>query len=271
MHALSLIAEAIPEGEREPLPSAPVEGICCITGEPAPCVPRKDLLGKSFTDQHLLRAPESPLVSVAAWTAIKYRPERASSWLCDGTTFRKLARQDVRALVLDGVDAPRWAGYVTTRYKKHGGLRAPVNSRGRQVWLFEMLLVDCSDRARVAGWWGVMTQAQRDGISRRSMEERGMPPGIQAKIGIDVWERFRVWARDKWESPLFSLLCYLLPSQEEMKAEAPPPAPTDTPVSAPDTGRAPVAATSATPKRTAGRKSAKQAIPEEGQLCLFDR
>lgn len=218
MHALSLIAEALPETEREPLPSPPLEGVCCITGDLVSCIPRKDLLGKSFTDQHLLRAPDSPLVGVPAWTAMKHRAERASSWLCDGVTFTKLDRQAVRAHVLDGVDAPRWAGYITTSYKKHGGLRAPVNSRGRQVWLFEMLLVDCTDRARVAEWWAVMTQAQRDGISRRSMEEYAMPAGLIAKVGLDVWEQFRAWARDKREASLFRLLCYLLPSQDELKA-----------------------------------------------------
>lgn len=219
MHSISLLSDAIPAGEREPLPSAPVRGVCCITGAEGDCIPRRDLLGKSFTDQGLLRAPDSPLVSVEAWWALKFRWERMSSWLCDGETFTRLDRQVVRAHVIGGVDRPRWAGYVTTSYKKHGSLRAPVNSRGRQVWLFEMLLVDCTDRARVAEWWGVMTQAQRDGVSRRSMEEMAMPPGIQRKIGIEVWEQFRAWARDKSASPLYRLCCYLLPSQDELSAE----------------------------------------------------
>lgn len=267
MHALSLIADALPEVEREPLPCATVRGVCCVTGEEDDCIPRRELLGKSFCDQHLLRAPESPLVGVRAWWAMKLRAERASSWVCDGKRFTRLSRQDVRIFVLGGVPAPRWAGYITTSYKKHGALRAPVNSRGRQVWLFEMLLVDCTDRARVAEWWGVMTQAQRDGISRRSMEEYHMPPGIVAKIGIAVWERFREWARDKRDSPLYSLLAYLLPSAEEMKAEAADAASPPGPRAAPPRGEACSAGAVGAP---AGNAPHSGQIPDGGdRQCML--
>lgn len=217
MHPTQLLHSAIPEGEREPLPCAAIDWVCCVTGDTGPAIPRPHLFGSSFCDQAVLRAPESPMVSVAAWVALKYRWERMSSWLCDGEEFIRLDRQSVRTHVLEGVDKTRWSGYITTSYKKHGSLRAPVNSGRRQVWLFEMRLVDCSDRARVAEWWRVMTQAQLDGVSRTSQESLDMPPGIIKIVGIPVWEAFRSWARDKWQSPLYQLLCYLLPSKEELK------------------------------------------------------
>ena len=219
MHATRLIFDALPPAEREPLPAVPVDGICCLTGEAGLCVPRAEILGKSFTEQHLLRAPDSPLVSVAAWCALKYRWERMSSWVCDGHAFMRLDRQGVRERVNGGVDAAHWCGYATTSYKKHGSTRAPVNGLGRQVWLFEQRLADCSDRVRVMDWWGRMNAALREGIGRQSMENLDMPVAVIRKVGIARWEAYRAWARDKYQGGLYTLLCYLLPSQEELKAE----------------------------------------------------
>lgn len=221
MHATRLIFDALPLAEREPLPAVPAPGICCITGEAGDCVPRAELLGKSFTEQHLLKAPDSPLVGVPAWCALKYRWERMGSWLCDGQTFARLDRLCVREHVIGGVRRERWGGYVTTSYKKHGAMKAPVNSGARQVWQFEMVQVDCSDRAKLAAWWDVLNRALREGIGRQSMEALDMPPAVMRKVGIAKWEAFRAWARDKHRSGLYALLCYLLPSQEELKKEAP--------------------------------------------------
>jgi hypothetical protein len=217
MHATRLIFEAIKKDV--PLPAAPVEGVCCVTGEVEPCVPRSELLGRSFTEQHLLKAPNSPHVGVAACVALQFPYERKSSWICDGVTFRRLTRTEVRPLVIVGVQAETWAGYITTSYKKHGALRAPVNSGSRQVWLFEMRPVDCTDRARVLDWWHTLNIALREGIGRQSMESLDMPPAVMRKVGIGKWESFRAWARDKYQSSLYALLCYLLPSQEELKQE----------------------------------------------------
>lgn len=223
MHTLQLLHNAIPEAEREPLPSFRANGTCAVTGITGTCVPRGDLFGKSFTDQHILKYPDSPLVSVEAWTSLRYKWERMSSWLCDGQVFHRLDRKAVREHVINGVDQslhPRWAGYITTSYKKHGSLRAPVNSGKRQVWLFEMLLVDCTDRSRLGEWWRVKNDAIRSGVSRTSQETLDMPPGIIRKVGVDTWTAYRTWAIDKWQSPLYQLLTYLLPSQDELKAEA---------------------------------------------------
>lgn len=217
MHATRLIFEAMPKAEREPLPESTVDGVCCVTGEVEPCIRRSHLIGRSFMDQALLRAPGSALVGAAAYAALKYKWERMSSWITDGKTFDRLDRQSARQLVIGGVSKPVWAGYITTSYKKHGALTARVNSGGKQVWRFENVTVDCSDRNRLDEWWGVMTSAQRDGVSRMAMESFAPPPGIIKHIGVGVWERFRRWAADKHTAPLYGLLCYLLPSQEELK------------------------------------------------------
>lgn len=218
MHATRLLFEALAPSEREPLPALPARGICCLTGEEEDCLPRGELFGKSFVEQHLFAAPESDMVGVAAFCALKHKWERMGSWMCD-RRFAKLTRQDVRPLVIGGVTADRWAGYITTSYKKHGSLHAPVNTGRRQIWQFEMLTVDCSDRARLADWWGVLNEALRQGIGRQSMEALEMPPGLMLKIGVVKWERFRAWAKDKHQTGLYKLLCYLLPSQEELKLE----------------------------------------------------
>lgn len=222
MHAITLISRALRAHERCEPPAEPVQGRCCVTGEAGQCLPRSALLGRSFTDQHLLALPGSNMVSMEAWWALKHPPERQSSWFCDGDVFQLLNRQGVRQLVLQGVTAEQWCAYVTTSYKKHGVLRAPVNTRGRQVWLFELLSVDCSDRDRVLLWWTKLNQFLRAGISRSFLTARAIPPGIALKLGIQLIADFETWAAPIFQDPLYQFLCYLLPSLEELRAEKNP-------------------------------------------------
>lgn len=220
MHTINLIYDAIGiQPDEDGVLGKTEKGICCITGQESDCIDRKHLLSRSFTEQHLLKSPESQLVSVAAYTVLKYKDERMSSWICDGKSFTKLDRKEVRKLVIGGVESNRWAGYITTSYKKHGAMRAPLNSGNRQVWLFEMLVVDCGDREKLAEWWMALNVYLRKGIGRQSMESLDVPPFVMKKIGIPVWTEFHSWAKEKFESPLYRLLCYLLPSQEELKEE----------------------------------------------------
>lgn len=220
MHTIHLIASAIASEAREQ-PPPPIEpGICAVSGEHASrCIHRRHLLGKSFTSQSLLRAPSSQHVSVDAWAALTYRPERQSSWWCDGSMFTALNRAGVRSLIIDHPpSSPRWAGYITTSYKKHGALLAPINSGSRAVWQFELIRVDCSDRVTLLEWWQHLRRAQDQGISRAAMTSLEISPGILAHLGLPAWQAFREWAADKYRSALYSLLVYLLPSLEEIKA-----------------------------------------------------
>ncbi|MGH8019573.1 MAG: hypothetical protein ACREIA_15090, partial [Opitutaceae bacterium] len=193
MTTIDLIAAALPP---ESPPETPREGVCCVTGETGPTIARAHALKPSFTNLDLLRAPRSDRASVAAWRVLNHAPVRQSLWLCDGRELRLLKRTDVRPLVLEGVPgAYPWAGYATTSYKKHGALRAPVNTGSSQRWLFEMRVVDCSDRAAVAATWARLRAAQQAGIPRPLIECLDVSPGHMARIGWRAWREFEAWAR----------------------------------------------------------------------------
>lgn len=227
MTAIDLIAAALPQ---ETPPEPPTEGVCCVTGATCPTINRKHVIKPSFTNLDLLAAPGSDRVGVAAWRVMTHSvphedpakkrdraPLRQSHWLCDGRTVDYMDRQGVRQMVLSGVSAPCWAGYVTTSYKKHGALLAPVNTCGRAVWLWETRLVDCTDRAAVADTWARLRAAQDAGIPRPLIEHLDIAPGYMAKIGWRVWRDFEAWARPRTLSPLYQFITYLLPSQEELR------------------------------------------------------
>ena len=140
-----------------------------------------------------------------------------SSWSCDGAVFRRLDRVGVREAVFAAPPASTWAGYATTSYKKHGSLRAPVNGPGRALWLFESRTVDCSDRALLMEWWGILDTARRNGLPRPVIAD--LEPGAKclAAYGVRPWLGFEAWARPRQRSALYALLTYLLPSEEEIK------------------------------------------------------
>lgn len=224
MHAVTLLATSLPSSDPD-LPKVPgptVRGICAITGEEADCIAREDVLpATTFNDVAALAAPESPLCSVAAYVAMKYKWERMSSWITDGETFRRLDRQGVRAYVVGEIALPTspWAGHATTSYKKHGSLYDPVNGTGHNVWRWDDLTVDCSDCFRVSEWWGTLSGFMRLGFGRQILETGQVPPYLARKYGLSASIELETWAADKLRSPLYQFLCYLLPSQEELKRE----------------------------------------------------
>lgn len=212
------------------LPCEPTLGMCCITGDVGPCIPREHLIKRgTFCDQDKLAAPLSQSVSVEAWSAWRYgsraegkkkdmRPECNQSWWCDGKEFRVLRRLDVRELVLGGSPSVPWAAWVTTSYKKHGSLRAVVNGGRRGTVAFDDALVDCSDGVKVAERWTRMDAAVRVGLGRKVIETLNCPAWVMGKVGLRTWMDFERWARRVQRTPLYSLLCYLLPSKEEISA-----------------------------------------------------
>lgn len=227
MSAIELLYSALPQIDP---PEPPQPGTCCVLGTEEPTIERSYAIKPSFTNLDLLRAPDSQRISVRAWRVLTYSipaaegkkrdtlPLMQSSWMC-GDKLTLLKRQDVRALVLFGVYLPAWCGYVTTSYKKHGSLRAPVNRNGSQRWLFELDIVDCSDRAKVAEWWERLRTARVAGIPRPVIETLDCSLSLMLKHR-NVWWEFERWARPIHRSPLYRLLTYLLPSEEEIKAAA---------------------------------------------------
>ena len=233
MHPVNLISAALRNYDKElpALPKTPVTAICAVTGQECLCLPRQEVLGKTFTNHDLIAAPESKFVGVDVFWAWEYgyktaedkkrdkRPERMSSWFCDGKTFKELDRSGVREKVFQNEMPAIWIGYATTSYKKHGSLRAKINTGTNRFWLFEERQVDCSDMEKVKEWWDVLNAALRAGIGRSVMESLDCPPYVIGKVGLKTWMEFEQWARPRYLSALYAFLCYLLPSQEELKHE----------------------------------------------------
>lgn len=220
MHTVNLIASAIcKEPEKTVYIGDTRLGVCAVTGKQDICVQRKELLGKSFTNGDLLAAPESGLVSLDAYHALTYKWERASSWYCDGEKFVRLDRRSVREMVLAAQYGKQWSGYATTSYKKHGSLFAKVNTAGRAIWRLEMRDADCTDHNRLMAIWDRLNDELRGGIGRSVLESLDCPPFLVKKFGIKRWMDFEQWARPLYQGALYKFLCYLLPSQEELKNE----------------------------------------------------
>lgn len=222
MHTVNLIASAIAQDpEKAVYTGETIQGICAVTGVYDSCIPRKELLGKSFTNGDLLAAPESNLISLDALHTLTYKWERASSWYCDGERFIRLDRKGVRSMVLTAQYSKHWSGYATTSYKKHGSLFTKVNTSGRIIWRFEMRNADCTDHKRLFDIWTRLNTELRGGIGRSILESLDCPPFLIKKFGIQRWMEFEQWARPLYQGALYQFLCYLLPSQEELKLENP--------------------------------------------------
>ena len=233
MHPTNLISIALQKQNKilPPLPCEPVEEICAITGIKQMCIPREEVIQYTFTNLDMFVSPMSRFVSIDVFYAWNYgyktnedrkranHPERMSSWFCDGEQFIELDRQGVREWVLKEKMPNIWTGYVTTSYKKHGSMVARINKGNRRIWAFEMRLVDCSNMIVVLDWWQILNSALRDGIGRTILESVECPPFVLGKIGVKKWIEFERWARPKYQSALYSFLCYLLPSQEELEKE----------------------------------------------------
>lgn len=232
MHPVDLISAAIgQEAIVYPYPDDPREGTCCVTGAVGLSLPRAALLGPSFTAVDLLAAPQSDRIGVPAWRAFTwherrpgksrgFHPERMSAWWTDGVEMRLLDRQGVRAMVLGPLSARPWAGYATTSYKKHGALFARINGGASRLWAWDDRRVDLTDTLRMRETWERLNVALRAGIGRQSMESLDPPAPIIAKIGLRTWMDFEAWARPRYLGAMYQFLAYLLPSQEELRADA---------------------------------------------------
>lgn len=220
MSAFNLIADAIRD-EWIPLPCEPVEGTCAVTGRTnVPCVPMKKSISSNFVGWNELAAPWTGLVSVAAYQALKYKPERTSSWLVSKEHgFQKLRRIEVRPFVLNGVNSNEWCGYVTTSYKKHGAFRGVINRSQYGIWRFDDVLVDCSESVKIKEWWEKLDRFIRLGISRTCLELGDIDQWAIKNAGLLECYNFMKWSQDKNRDPLYKFLCYLLPSKAEIKEE----------------------------------------------------
>ena len=215
MNAIELLAQHLPPTDP---PEPPSDGLCCLLGTYGPSIPREHAIKPSFTNLDFLRAPDSDRVSVRAWRVMTEPAQRQSSWVCDASGFRKIDRRAVRTLVTQEPPASPWVAYATTSYKKHGALRAPVNYGSSSRWLFELDIVDCTDRARVAQWWERLRSTRVAGIPRPVIETLDCSLWLMSKHAV-LWREFELWARPRKNSPLYRFLTYLLPSEEEIRGK----------------------------------------------------
>jgi len=234
MHATDLITACLTNDQKEPLPEAAQNGICCVSGAETETIARKHLFGSNFCDLNLLACPESPRVGVNVWYAFQFgaygvdaesgeakkrkkKPEMQACWWTDGETFRETGKAQIREMVLRGTTSKHWAGWVTTSYKKHGALRSPVNGTPFGSWGFDDLLVRANNQAAVLEIWRKLRDAQNNGIGRTGIETLDIPIPIMLKIGMTFCNDFLTWAQPRYQSPLYQFLSYLLPSQDELK------------------------------------------------------
>lgn len=193
-------------------------GICCMTGQFATeTTARANAIKTTFTRLDTLRAPDSKRASMAVYLSLGYKWERMSSWIADGKTFKRLDRVGVRNAVFGDLPETPWIGYATTSYKKHGVLLTPVNSGDRRIWAFENEVVSLS--GDWLDWWRVLNETLRAGFGRSVLETLECPAFLMRTNGLATWTEFEAWARPKYKTALYRFLCYLLPSQEELKNE----------------------------------------------------
>jgi hypothetical protein len=208
MYSVELIEKAL---VRVSLPEKPHDGVCCVTGKKGPTLPRGLAIKPSFTRFDLLRAPESTRVGIPAWRTLNYSPTRKSSWWCDGQCFRKMTKEDVFSLLFECKESSApWAGYVTTSYKKHGALLAPVNQRESAVWLFETTLVDCSDTDKVQEYWNRLGCMYNAGLTKTELKTLVVSLDKLSRIGLSEWIRFEQWAKNARLSVLYDFLLFIL-------------------------------------------------------------
>ena len=211
MIATELVGKALLNmGLAEPLPQDAIMAVCCISGELCPCIERRLLIGESFTTQGTFMAPDSDHVSVNAWYAFKHRPERAGNWFCDGEQFVSMNRAEVREKILLGfADQKRpWAMYVTTSFKKHGSLVAPVNQPGLFAVGFETEVAVCHQQL-VQIFNDDLLYWQRSGIVRSDLQAGRIMDTRQADTAAVI--HFDRHAQGRRHMPLYKMLAYLLP------------------------------------------------------------
>ena len=226
-HAVELIASALvaSDPDHPPLPDVMIyDEVCCVTGNTCRCVPRRQVLGAGFVDQARLVAPGSQYIGLDAYIALRYKWERMASWLACGSEFRMFrgatGRIELRKLILDGQYPAKWAGFVTTGFKKHGALKTPVNGPGRAVWLYNDMVADLSNHRQISEWWNRLLFERTNGLSRGSLETLDASPFAISQVGAARWSDLVSWAKPIHKSGAYQLLCYLLPSKEELKCES---------------------------------------------------
>lgn len=231
MNSIDVIYSALPSVD---LPETPTEGVCCVTGQKTTTVSRSHGIKPTFTNLDILKAPSSDRIGIKAFSVITYSiptegkkvalaPLRQSHWLAvKGAAMQYFKKkEEIRPYALgDKTPDAEWCLYVTTSYKKHGALFAPVNipKNGDRRILFEQQIVDLAPEF-IRSWWERLRKAQDEGIPRPVIESGEAGPALIRNVGVQKWKEFHNFAHDKIKNRTYQFLVYLLPSQEELKGK----------------------------------------------------
>lgn len=195
----------------------PYEATCALTGETRQCVPIKDCVSSNFTEWDVLTDPETEMMCVEAYYALKFRWERFSSWLCSRGKFVRVDKDIIRDVLFNGfADAP-WSMFITTSYKKHGALRCPVNTGNHGYIGFDEAVIDCRDSDYCVEVYDHVFAAFARGANRNDLESLRPSKWTLKALGIKGWQEYKAWAEDKVESSLYRLCVYLLPPRKELE------------------------------------------------------
>lgn len=199
-------------GNRVELPYEPYEDVCCLTGTRQKCIQRKDCIGENFTTQSVFAAPDSDSIGVRAFFALKHGKESLSSWIVSEDALVLLNRTEALSMILCPPTTKRWAAYITTSYKKHGCLVAPVNNQGSARVAFETEVVDIHGPTPANEIYSRLRYFMDAGIPRAALQ--GGPIDDLAGGPPLIWIEFKRWSDPLAKSGLYRLVSHLLPGRK---------------------------------------------------------
>lgn len=237
-NAAVLVWEAAGRPQRPTLRTKPVDAVCAMCGrQVAEAVPAKQTVaGKSFTDQYLLRRPDSEWTCYAcSWVCTGKGMDQVRMWSVVARTDRKLppsspkalyatehlhltSRADMRAVVDTLADPPEgpWVVSIAESGQKHTLPYAVVN-RGRARWRVRMDALDVdATPEEFRHVFARVCALRAHGFSAEDIEHLRLPVG-RIKTGHDlaVWQHHAA-ALELWRSSPLMHLAVFLPNKEHL-------------------------------------------------------
>ena len=183
-------------------------------------VPRKKVLSSNFMNMDILTYPQGTHFCAACVFALKEPTFRRTSFICSTSEFRPLKRDMLAEALFHALpeDPYLYLFCVTTSYKKHLWLHAPVNLPGPHVQVqFDDMTVDVHlNTARavldaIEALYTTFTKEEiRSGHYRLYRLER---------FGAEEFERHERLLRPHRGSPVFGLLVYIANRKEKVQCK----------------------------------------------------
>jgi len=211
--------------------------ICSLCGAPDAEVPLGEAVSGAYMDHNLHTAPESDAVCCKCFTCFKdtnSRYRNIVAWETGGDLVKKQRLREVLEILPDQVpEGERFFVAVTTSYKKHVWLKAPINSSTQR---FQIQLDDktveienhekfVKDLERTDLARAVFNRAEllgRDASFLASQEKvRQLPMHKIKKFGPRNWEALKRWMEPIQNTTYFEFLVYLSKKTELPEKQGP--------------------------------------------------